>query len=558
MKLDIRWQLLLAITGLGLVLALLTFQVQTAGLCFVRVPAAGGVFAEGLVGSPQYLNPLLADNNPVDREIASLVFDGLTRYEKGELVPALAESWQISEDGRTIVFTLRDDVFWHDGQPFTAADVALTYGLMQDDEFPGSSSLRRLWQSVAIRHIDQHQIAFELREPYAGFLDATTRGIMPAHLLQGIPAAALPDAEFNQQPVGTGPFMIEAGQNWQQDRTLSLTPDPTVWREGSRVANLLYRFYADEPALLEAFELGEIQAINSVSPAMLPEVASLPQARLFTSVAPRYTSLLFNLTSSGAPATQSAEVRRALAYGLDREILVDETLNGQGVLQTGPYLSDSWASNPGMLTLYESRPISATTGLDAAGWTLPEGEVLRRNGDAAMVLRFLVYDTPTNRKLAGKIADEWTKLGAAPQLALFSDWRSYRQALRDRDFDVALVEVAPPGDPDLYDFWSQEAIFDGQNFAGWNRRRASEALEEGRRNWEIGERRPFYDSFLRYYDEDLPELTLFQHVSSYAVNDGVEGVQIGLIDNPRDRYLTMADWILLYRDVTVGCVDDQA
>jgi peptide/nickel transport system substrate-binding protein len=126
MKTDIRWQLLLAVTGLALVLALLTFQVQTAGLCSISVPATGGVFAEGMVGSPQYLNPLLADNNPVDREITSLVFDGLTRYERGQLVPALAESWAISEDGRSVLFTLRDDVFWHDGEPFSSDDVAFT------------------------------------------------------------------------------------------------------------------------------------------------------------------------------------------------------------------------------------------------------------------------------------------------------------------------------------------------------------------------------------------------------------------------------------------------
>jgi peptide/nickel transport system substrate-binding protein len=291
---------------------------------------------------------------------------------------------------------------------------------------------------------------------------------------------------------------------------------------------------------------------------MLPEVAQLPQARLFSATAPRYTTLLFNLTDGGSPATQSVDVRRALAYGLDREALIDETLNGQGVLQSGPYLPTSWAYNPEPLTLYESQPASATAGLDGAGWTLAEGETMRRNEETSMVLRFLVYDTPTNRELAGTIAEEWAELGVAPQLTLFSEWRSYRQSLRERKFDVALVDVTPPGDPDLYDFWSQEAIIRGQNYAGWNRRRASEALEDGRRVWQIGERRPFYDTFLRYYNEDLPELTLFQHVYTYAVNEVVEGVEIGLIDHPRDRYLTMADWILLYRDVTVSCVEDQA
>ena len=170
---------------------------------------------------------------------------------------------------------------------------------------------------------------------------------------------------------------------------------------------------------MSAFEQGEVQAINSVSPTMLPEVAQLPQARLFSALAPRYSTLLFNLTDGGSPATQSIEVRRALAHGLDRETLVDETLNGQGVLHTGPYLPTSWAYNPGPLTLYDSQPISATTGLDGAGWTLAEGETMRRNGETAMVLRFLVYDTPTNRELAAVIAEKWAELGVAPQIDAF-------------------------------------------------------------------------------------------------------------------------------------------
>lgn len=557
MKADIRWQLLLAVAGFGLVLALLNYQVQSAGqLCSVTVPDDGGEFVEGLLGSPQYPNPLLADSNPVDREITSLVFDGLTRYEQGELVPALAESWAISEDGRRVDFTLRDDITWHDGEPFTAADVVLTYGMMQDEDFPGSSALRRLWQSVTIQQIDQHHVAFELQEPYAGFLDATTRGIMPAHLLEGMSASDLTEESVNSLLVGTGPFMVEAEQNWREDRQLSLTPSPAAWREGLRVDSLIFRFYADERLLVEAFAQNEIQAINSVTPTMLPAVAQLPQARLFTATTPRYTSLLFNVSDSGSPATRSVDVRRALAYALDREALVDETLSGQGVLQTGPYLSTSWAYNPGALTLYESRPISATNGLDAAGWPLVDGDFIRHSGEDALVLRFLVYDSPTNRALAEEIVDAWEAVGAAPQLTLFSDWRSYRQALRERNFDVALVDVTPPGDPDLYDFWSQEAIVNGQNYAGWNRRRASEALEEGRRLWNVEQRKPYYDSFLRYYDEDLPELTLFQHVYTYAIDEAVEGVEIGLINHPRDRYVSLAHWIVQYRDVTVSCPEN--
>lgn len=555
MKPDIRWQLLLAVAGFGLILALLSYQVQSAGLCTVRVPASGGTFAEGIVGAPQYINPLLAEANPVDRELSSLIFDGLTRYENSIPVPVLAERWEISEDGRIIRFYLRDDITWHDGQPFTVDDVSYTYGLLQDDAFPGDPALKQLWQTVIIRPIEKHIIEFELTEPYAGFLEATSRGILPAHLLEGVTAASLADSSFNSQPIGTGPFMVDPDQDWQADRMLSLSLVPGAWHSGTRVSNILFRFYPSESELLEAFKSGEIQAINSVSPAMLPEVAAISKARLFSTTLPRYSSLLFNLTESGSLATRSSAVRRALALGLDLDAMVDDTLNGQGIRQVGPYLSSSWAYNLDALTIYPSQPVSATIALDDAGWVLPEGEAMRRFEDQPMVLRFLVYDTPTNRAVAESIEQQWAELGVAPQLLLFSDWREYRQLLDSREFDVALIDVTPPGDPDLYDFWSQQAIIHGQNYAGWNRRRASEALEDGRRLWSVEDRRPFYDSFLRYYNEDLPELTLFQHVYTYAVNDAVEGVEIGRINQPRDRYASLADWILLYRDVTVPCPD---
>ncbi|MCB0014499.1 MAG: hypothetical protein KDE34_21440, partial [Anaerolineales bacterium] len=125
MKLNLRWQILLAVVCLSLVLSLLSFQVQTANLCTQTVPASGGIFVEGVVGLPRQINPLLSDPNPVDQELVSLIFDGLTRYDAtGRLVPNLAESWQVSDDGLTVQFTLRDDAHWQDGEPVTAADVA--------------------------------------------------------------------------------------------------------------------------------------------------------------------------------------------------------------------------------------------------------------------------------------------------------------------------------------------------------------------------------------------------------------------------------------------------
>ena len=98
----------------------------------------------------------------------------------------------------------------------------------------------------------------------------------------------------------------------------------------------------------------------------------------------------------------------------------------------------------------------------------------------------------------------------------------------------------------------------GQNFAGWNNRRASEALEAARQLWAVDERRPFYDTFLRLYNSDLPALTLFQHVYTYGVSDTVTNLEIGRIDSSRDRYQTFANWYTLTQEVPVPCPTDES
>ncbi|MFW5940728.1 MAG: peptide ABC transporter substrate-binding protein [Chloroflexota bacterium] len=550
---DVRWQLLLAIACLGLVLSLLSFQAQSAALCTTRVPAAGGSFVEGVVGAPRYLNPLLSDNNLVDRELTSLIFDGLTRYdEDGRLAPALAQEWSVDEDGRTVRFILRDDVRWHDGEPVTAEDVVFTYQLLQNESFPAPQALRTLWQSVTISQTGESGVVFTLPEPYSPFLDATTRGILPRHILGDVPPAEIPDHDFNLAPVGTGPFVVPPGENWQRTGRLRLVPNPGHWPQGIQLDNLEFRFFPDIEHLLEAYEAGDVQAINNVPASAVLDVAENPGTRLYNAPLPRYTQLLFNLSDQGNPAMQQREVRQGLAHALDRDWLIDQALNGQGIPFHGPYLPTSWAYNPGAVSQYPYESATATQLLDEAGWPLPEGAQVRQREDTRLALRLLFLDDTQYRALADAIAQQWAEVGVSTEpVPVAAD--DLRTALAERNFDVALTQVAAGGDPDLYDFWSQEAIIRGHNFAAWNSRRASEALEQARQVWDTGERRAYYDAFLAAFSSAAPAVTLYQHVYTYALSDQVQEVDIGRIDHPRERYDTIANWFLLYRDVAVAC-----
>ncbi len=551
MKPDIRWQALLALAGLALVWMLLSYQVQSAALCSVSVPAPGGTFVEGMVGRPLLLNPLLSDPYPVDRELTDLIFDGLVRYdEMGQPQPALAQEWSLSEDNLTFTFTLREGATWHDGEPVTAEDVAFTYRLIQHEAFPGPQHLRNLWLPVTITVLDDRHISFTLPQPYAPFLEATTRGILPAHLLGDVPVADLASAAFNAAPIGSGPFMVQPGQDWQRTARLRLTPNPAYWREGTQLSDIEIRFFAAAEELLAAFAAGELHALNGLPPALTPQAALTDGARLFTAVAPRYTTLLFNVSGTGAAALLTKEVRQALAYSLDRKGLVDTVVNGQGIEFNGPYLPDHWAARPDQLTAYTYQPETVAALLDAAGWV---GSGVRARDGSPLSLRLLALERDDHRAIAEEIARQWQASGIETQLTLVPDVDTLRQTLAQRNFDVALVEVTPPNDPDLYDFWSQEATVRGQNFGGWNNRRASEALEAGRQVYSQAERALYYEAFQRQYDADLPALTLYQHVDAYVLRQDVQGAEIGLVWRPRDRFQTLAAWFLNYRDVAVSC-----
>lgn len=551
MKPDIRWQALLALSGLALVLMLLSYQVQSAALCTVSVPAAGGTFVEGIVGRPLALNPLLSDPYPVDRELVDLIFDGLVRYdETGQIVPALAEEWSVSEDGLVITFTLREGLTWHDGQPVTSEDVAFTYGLMQSDLFPGPKHLISLWQAVTITPLDETTIQFTLTQPYAPFFEAVTRGILPAHLLKDINVADLATAAFNTTPVGTGPFMVQPGQDWQSTGRIRLSPNPAAWRQGTQLSDIEFRFFPTADDLFIALQSGEIHAANGLPPTMMPAAAALPDVRLFTSIIPSYSALYFNVSDSGAAALRTKEVRQALAYGLDRTSLVDSILNGQGIEFEGPYIPGNWAARPDMMTNYTYQPETAASLLDGAGWV---GGGIRTREGAPLALRMIALDQPEYRAVAEEIARRWAALGVDVQLTLLPDIDALRLTLSRRHYDVAVVKIAPPNDPDLYNFWSQEAMVRGQNFAGWNNRRASEALEAGRQIYPQNERVAYYEAFLRQFDGDLPALSLYQLVTTYVVSDTVQEVEIGRVWHPRDRFHSFATWFLNYRDVTVSC-----
>src|ERR1035437_875134 len=189
-----------ALTLLLLLSAFLLFK--NANELFMKsVPTKGGELSEGVIGFPRLINPVLAFSD-VDRDLTSLVYSGLMKYQNGKIVPDLAQSYTISNDGLTYTFTLKDSLRFQDDTQLTTDDVEFTINKVQD---AGLKSPRRAdWANVSVKKVGSNQIQFILKQPYAPFITNATLGILPKHIWKNVNTDQFIFSQYNIQQIGSG------------------------------------------------------------------------------------------------------------------------------------------------------------------------------------------------------------------------------------------------------------------------------------------------------------------------------------------------------------------
>ena len=535
-----RIRLQVAIAALAIIaliggMAYVAFSVTT-----VTVADYGGTYVEGLAGNPQAINPLLSQSNPVDRDLSALIFNGLTRSnDKGEIVPDLAESWDISADGKSYTFHLRRDVVWHDGAPFNAEDVRYTVSVLQSPDFPGSPFLADMWRSVAVEKLDDYTIAMTLREPFAPFLDYTTVGVLPAHILSAVPVSELANSQFNAAPIGTGPFMVSE----VNARQIVLVTNANFYRPRPYLDRLEFVFYPNDQAVLEGRSRAEISGIGQVLPADISTVAADDGLVLYSAPISGYNLVYLNLDRV---MFQDRNVRRAMMYALDRQGLVDSILGGQGVVIDSPILPNSWAYDT-EVPHYEQDLRQARELLESSGWYDDDGDGVRERGGLTLEFTLVTNDDdPVRVQLIQAISEQLAQVGirAVPETVSWEDLVS--QMLRLRRFDAVLSgwgNLSP--DPDPYPYWhSSQADEDGSNLANYINQEADRLLEEARSTHDRDQRIELYRQFQELFAYDVPSLLLYQPVYSYAVDATIHDVQVGPMNTSSDRFQTINSWYI--------------
>jgi peptide/nickel transport system substrate-binding protein len=509
-------------------------------------------YVEAIVGSPARVNPLFAPDREVDRDMAALVFSGLTRLgPEGEVLPDLADSWEISEDGLTYTFKLRRDITWDDGVAFTAEDALFTYELLADPDLPGDPTLGQLWRQVSCSAPDEYALLCELPEPFAPFLAHTSIGLLPKHVLEGTTGATIADSPFNQAPVGTGPFRLA-----QLDQTKAiLRANPTYYGEPPVVDEVEFRFYPDPPPAAAALNQGEVQGLLLGPDATQEDfdlLTSTPGLRAYTAIRTRLPLLFLN---NSQPPFDDKALRQTVALTVNVDDIIAKLLGSRAVRADSPMVPGTWAYNPELEPLPHDLD-KARELLDEAGWKMTQGDIRQRKGEELRISLMTDQD-PLRIALAQEIANQLAEVGIQVTVAAVKTGELEQDFLIPHQYQAAVFGWPrwwPDPDPDPYLVWhsSQVEPPGGRNIAGYQSEDVDRVIEEARQTTDLDKRQALYYTFQQKFREDVPSVLLYYPVFTYFVVEEIQNVELGTLFYPSSRFANITQWTVGESDELLG------
>lgn len=484
------------------------------------VPAAGGLYVEGIVGTPRYLNPLLAQPGSVDDDVVALVFAGLTRVSSdGEVRPDLASEWSVDATGRTYTFRLRSGLRWHDGQHVSGEDVVATVRALQAAEFPGDPALAALWRGVNAEATTEG-VRLTLPEPNSWFPEQASIGIVPSRVANALRGRAGLELEVNQKPIGAGPFRVVSAEL----RRIDLVAWEEHHERGPYLGGLELRFFGAGEAAAAALRRGELTAVR---PLAMADVAAAAAAQGGLAVHQRAeraktVALAFNTRASGVA---DAATRAALGSAIDRARVASTQM--AAVAAEGARPAGAQA---------------AREALERAGWRADAAGTLTRNGQPLRV-SVVTNDRPERVAAAEEVARQLTAAGAHAEVQAVGWSGMVADVLVPGRFQAAVVEMFDPlGDP--ASFWRTGAAL---NVGGWASLRGDELLMRARAAREPSARAAALAEWQQLFQAEAPAVALFHPRLTYLVASELRGQQVAPFRAPRDRFEGVREWYLFTR-----------
>jgi len=516
----------------------------------VDIPMQGGSISEGIVGTPRFVNPILALSD-ADQDLVALVYSGLMRKSSNNtLIPDLAEKYEVSKDGLTYTFTLKNKIYFQDGRPVTIDDIIFTINEIKDPII--KSPKKGNWDGVIAEKIDEKTIKFTLKQPYASFLENTTLGIMPAHLWEGSPIE-LNDANTN--PIGSGPYQVSkvSKQSSGIINSYELTSFKKFILSKVYIKNITLRFYPNENDLMSALQNGEIEQVNSITPENA-EILKQKGYRTETSILPRVFGLFFN--QNQAQIFTNKNLNKAIDLAIDKDRIVNEALGGYGVAIDDPIppnISIYQKLSGGNNLSYDEKFKKAQDILTKDGWKKGEDGFLektttdKKKKKKTQNITFTIStgNAPELANSAEIIRQNLVSLGIKVEVKTFETGNLNQTVIRPRNYDALLFGQIINNKSDLFAFWHSSQRKDpGLNIAMYTNAKVDKILEDAFITIDENARAKKYAQFEDEIKKDIPAVFLYSPNFLYVVSKNLRGLSIDHVTSTSDRFLSSYLWYI--------------
>ena len=492
------------------------------------------------IADARVLIPFLADDVS-SSSICALIYNGLTKVDKDlNVIPDLADRWEVTEDGLTITFYLKENVKWHDGTPFTASDVLFTYRTMLDPD-AGCPYISGYIDIKDMEVVDEHTIRFRYKQPYAPALLKFGMGVIPEHIFKT--EDDIRSSPYARSPIGTGPYKFS---RWEGGQYIMLDANQDYFEHPPGIKRYVYRIIPDQSVqflelVSEGVDSMDLNPYQFLYRSNTPEFEE--RINKYRYLAHSYTYIGYNLKD---PLFSDRRVRQALSYAINREEIIDAVLLGQGEACTGPFLKNTPYYDE-LVTGYEYDPVKAAKLLREAGWSDLEGKgVLERKGEEFRIKIVTNQGNQVREDVATVIQSQWARLGIIADIQVVA-WSAFLDQFVDKkNFQAVMLGWSLPSDPDMYAVWhSDSAEEGGLNFISYTDKEVDRLIVEGRREFDPEKRKEIYNKIHRKISEDAPYTFLFFPYATPAIQKRFKGI----VPAPAGIGYNFVDWYVPEKEV---------
>jgi peptide/nickel transport system substrate-binding protein len=502
-------------------------------------PAYGDTLVEATLGDVSSLIPNITSDGP-SHEVGGLIYNGLVTSDRDlNIVGEMAKSWDFTPDCRQLTFTLRDNIKWHDGTPFTADDVVFTYHAMVHPKTP--TAYKEDFRAVErIEAVDPLTVRIAYARPYAKALQSWSMWMLPKHLLaRYVEEGRLREAPQNRNmPIGTGPYRF---REWRPGEKVVLTANPDYFEGRPFISRIVYRVIPSQATIFlelkaKGVDTANLTALQYTRQTRYPAFDKAYHKYRYPSAT--YTYFGFNLKD---PRFADVRVRQAFAHAINKQALIDGVLYGLGREATGPYKPGTWVYNPNVKR-YPYDLERARQLLAQAGWT-------ERNADGLLVkdgkpFTFTLMTNQGNderKKVAEIIQASLKELGVGVDIRIL-EWASFiKEYVKKRRFEAIVLGWGIGQDPDQYEIWhSSKTGPDDLNTISYANHEVDGLLERGRSSCFETERKKSYDRLQEILAQEQPIIFLYFRDSLPAVAARVRGVK----ESPNGIRYNFTEWFV--------------